>query len=101
MENISPLLLAAGFSMSLIASTLKVEAQNPDLAIQIEGPYEGSKDFPGPFYIKVYVNFIAISSSNDWTSSYDLDELARNSRQRLNQAFNPHNIYFVGPGGGL
>lgn len=63
----------------------------PNYNYAIPGPYE---DHPGPYYIRVYINFQ--QDPNDlWATNWDVQAEAEAAMATLNAAFNEHNIYFI------
>ncbi len=57
----------------------------------ITGPYD---NYPGPHHVRVAINFVQ-SPDKPWTGAYDLEQEANACLATLNNAFNPHNIYFL------
>jgi len=83
------LLLAA---LLFLATYVEVKSQAGYID-RIEAPYP---DNPGPYHIRVFVNFMT-TSANPWTTAgnYDLQAEANAVITTLNAAYNAHNIYFV------
>ncbi|MCA0236052.1 MAG: zinc-dependent metalloprotease [Bacteroidetes bacterium] len=65
---------------------------------EIQGPYEDAfAKIGGPQYIRVFVNYVQSSGPNQqWTSSVNLPTRTAGIIDRLNAAYNPHDIYFIG-----
>ncbi|MBV6438662.1 MAG: hypothetical protein DYG98_10190 [Haliscomenobacteraceae bacterium CHB4] len=57
----------------------------------ITGPYQ---DYPGPYYIRTFVNFVE-KPSDVWLSNWNLAEEANAVLATLNDAYNEHNIFFI------
>ena len=90
-------LLLMGSLLALASPSL---AQPEDIGnpptYDLEGPYDM---YSGPFRIRVEFLFLYDGPPQpNWTDSLDLQALAEAGLANLNNAYNPHDIYFYGTG---
>ena len=59
---------------------------------QIQGPHT---EYDGPYYVRVFINYLQ-TPNNLWTHNVDLTSRTAGIFERLNGAYNQHDIYFIG-----
>ncbi len=59
---------------------------------QIQGPHT---EYDGPYYVRVFINYLQ-TPNNLWTHNVDLTSRTAGILERLNGAYNQHDIYFIG-----
>jgi len=78
------------FSVLALAFSNGLTGQAP--IYQIQGPHT---EYEGPYYIRVFVNYLQ-APNNLWTQNVDLTSRTAGILDRLNAAYNQHDIYFIG-----
>lgn len=78
------------FSVLALAFCNGLTGQAPNY--QIQGPHA---EYEGPYYVRVFINYV--QTPNDlWTQNVDLTSRTAGILERLNAAYNQHDIYFIG-----
>lgn len=70
--------------------TNTVTSQAP--VYQIQGPHS---EYDGPYYVRIFVNYVQTEDA-PWTQNVDLYSRTAAIINTLNEAYNKHNIYFIG-----
>lgn len=78
------------FSLLALVFSNGLRGQVP--TYQIQGPHT---EYEGPYYIRVFVNYVQAPNSL-WTQGMDLSSRTDGILDRLNSAYNKHDIYFIG-----
>ncbi|MCS6930102.1 MAG: zinc-dependent metalloprotease [Saprospiraceae bacterium] len=74
----------------ILALSNTVTAQAP--VYQIQGPHA---EYDGPYHIRIFINYVQ-TPNNPWTQQVDLHARSAAIVNNLNEAYNKHNIYFIG-----
>lgn len=78
------------FSLLALALSSRLTGQTP--IYQIQGLHA---EYEGPYYIRVFINYVQ-APNNLWTQNVDLTSRTAGILDRLNAAYNQHDIYFIG-----
>lgn len=78
------------FSLLALVFSSRLTGQAPIYPIQ--GPHT---EYEGPYYVRLFINYVQ-TPNNLWTQNVDLTSRTAGILERLNAAYNQHDIYFIG-----